>query len=116
MTTAGVDLKNFPNLYKWAQRINERPAVKKGLAVPTESKIINPMYEKRLKEEDGFADKEKELQDLRDKAKEQYKYVDARVLYVIVCANLIIATSILLLEERRIDEARTEVVIVVLMS
>lgn len=31
---AGVDVKQFRNLSQWADRINERPAVKRGLDVP----------------------------------------------------------------------------------
>lgn len=79
-------------MYKWAQRINERPAVKKGVATPSESKIVNPAYEVRLKEEEGFADKEKELQDLRDKAKKQYEYV-APIILSCSTANAFAATS-----------------------
>jgi glutathione S-transferase len=48
--------------------------VKKGLAVPSESKIINEAYQKRLKEEDGFKESEDKLKDLGNKAKEQYNY------------------------------------------
>ncbi|KAF2770463.1 glutathione S-transferase [Teratosphaeria nubilosa] len=71
---AGVNLDQFPNLKKWWERINARPAVQRGVAVPSESKIVNTAYQQRLKEEDGFADKEKELKELGDKAKEQYGY------------------------------------------
>lgn len=68
---AGVDITQFKNLKAWADRINAREAVKKGMAVPHESKIINPSYAERLKEDKEFADKEKELAEITNKAKEQ---------------------------------------------
>ncbi|SMR50219.1 unnamed protein product [Zymoseptoria tritici ST99CH_3D1] len=71
---AGVDLDQFPNLKKWWERINARPAVKKGVAIPNESTITNEAYQRRLKEEDGFKEKEDELKELGKKAKEQYDY------------------------------------------
>ncbi|ORY86896.1 glutathione S-transferase [Protomyces lactucae-debilis] len=33
---AGVDVEEFPNVVKWTERIEARPATKKGLDVPTE--------------------------------------------------------------------------------
>lgn len=71
---AGVDLTQFPNLYKWWERIWARPAVKKGVSVPSEPSITNEAYQRRLKEEDGFKDKEDELKEICRKAKEQYDY------------------------------------------
>lgn len=71
---AGVDLAQFPNLYKWWQRINARPAVQKGVAVPSEPKITNDKYQQRLKDEPEFAQQEKELKEIMQKAKEQYNY------------------------------------------
>jgi len=71
---AGVDLSKFPNLESWWQRIYDRPAVKKGTSVPTESKSMNVAYQRRLKEEPGFKENEDRLKDLGDKAKEQYNY------------------------------------------
>jgi glutathione S-transferase len=71
---AGVNLDHFPNLKKWWERINARSAVQKGCAIPSESKLINQAYKKRLVEEQGFKEKEDELKALADKAKEQYDY------------------------------------------
>jgi len=70
----GVDLSKFPNLESWWQRIYDRPAVRKGTSVPTESKIINAEYQRRLKEEPGFKENEDKLKAFADKAKEQYNY------------------------------------------
>jgi glutathione S-transferase len=61
-------------LESWWQRIYNRPAVKKGTSVPTESKSMNVAYQRRLKEEPGFKENEDRLKDLGDKAKEQYNY------------------------------------------
>merc|ERR1712225_199950 len=71
---AGVDLAKFPNVERWWKSIVARPAVKAGLAVPSESRIVNEAYLRRLKEEDGFKEAEDKLKDLGDKAKEQYGY------------------------------------------
>ena len=71
---AGVQLHEFPNLQKWWQRINDRPAVRKGIAVPSESQIVNKRYLERLEEETEFKKKEEELKELGRKAKEQYGY------------------------------------------
>ena len=71
---AGVDLSKFPNLERWWKRIADRPAVKKGIAVPSESKIVNDQYQRRLKAEEGFKENEDNLRDFANKAKEQYDY------------------------------------------
>ena len=71
---AGVDLDSFPNLYKWWERISERPAVKRGVAVPTEPGITNGPFKEKLKNDSEFKQKHEELQDLLKKAKEQYSY------------------------------------------
>lgn len=69
-----MDLSKFPNLEKWWKRIEERPAVQKGLKVPSESQIINRAYLRRLKEEPEFKKGEDKLKKLGDEAKEQYNY------------------------------------------
>ncbi|KAK5135574.1 hypothetical protein LTR08_005054 [Meristemomyces frigidus] len=56
------------------QRINDRPAVKRGCAVPSESQIVNKRYQERLEEEPDFKKKEEELAEIGKKAKEQYGY------------------------------------------
>ena len=71
---AGVNLKQFPNLEKWWERINARPAVQKGTSIPSDSKVSNAAYQRRLKDEPEFKAKEDELKGLGDKAKEQYGY------------------------------------------
>lgn len=71
---AGVDLSQFPNLEKWWKRINDRPAVQKGTAVPNESQLVNKRYQERLKSEPEFKKQHDELKELANKAKEQYGY------------------------------------------
>lgn len=65
---------SFPNVYAWWQRINARPAVQKGCAVPSESKITNAPYVQRLQEEPEFKEKEEELKRIGDEAKKAYDY------------------------------------------
>lgn len=71
---SGVQLHEFPNLYKWWERVYARPAVRKGLAVPAELPFGNAKYQERLKTEPEFKQKEDELAELGKKAKEQYNY------------------------------------------
>lgn len=70
----GVNLKQFPNLEKWWARINARPAVKKGINVPSEPKITNEIFLKRQEEDSEFKQQNDRLTDLANKAKEQYNY------------------------------------------
>jgi glutathione S-transferase len=69
-----VDVASFPNLYRWWERINARPAVQKGTSVPSESRITNAAYQRRLKEEPDFKKQEDNLKDLGEKAKQEYNY------------------------------------------
>ncbi|CZR57769.1 related to glutathione S-transferase GstA [Phialocephala subalpina] len=48
---AGVPLDDFPELKKWLERINERPAVKKGLDVPEKFEMKERMKSKEGEEE-----------------------------------------------------------------
>lgn len=71
---AGIDLEQFPNVQKWWARINDRPAVKKGLEIPSSSGVINEAHLKKLKEDPETQQKAKELKGHLEKAKEQYNY------------------------------------------
>jgi len=71
---AGVDLSKFPNLEKWWKRVHDRPAVRKGVAVPSESQITNAAYLRRMKDEPEFKEKEDSLKKLLDEAKAKYDY------------------------------------------
>lgn len=71
---AGVDLEAFPNLHQWWERINARPAVQKGVSVPSPPGITNAPFKQKLKDDSEFRQKHEELQDIMKKAKEQYSY------------------------------------------
>lgn len=71
---AGVDIGKFKNVERWWKSIEARPAVQAGLKVPSESKIVNSSYVKRLRDEEGFKESEDKLKELADKAKAQYDY------------------------------------------
>jgi glutathione S-transferase len=71
----GLDFAQFPNVEKWWARINERPAVAKGLEVPSgPSKFGNKAFQTRLKEEEGFKESQAEMKAVVDEAKEKYGY------------------------------------------
>lgn len=72
---SGVNLDDFPNLKAWWERINARPAVQKGLNIPSRPFIPdNNGYLQKLKDDSEFAEKEKTLHEQIKKAKEQYGY------------------------------------------
>ncbi|KAF2725360.1 putative disulfide bond reductase yfcG [Polychaeton citri CBS 116435] len=71
---SGIKLDDFPNVYRWWQRINERPAVQKGTSVPDPPRVTNQVFRQKLKDDPEFAAKEKELAEIGQKAKEQYDY------------------------------------------
>lgn len=74
-TLSGIDLKQFPNVQKWLDRVLARPGVKAGFAVPTESSFSNEAIAKQLA--DGNEDvvkREEEARKLLADAKKQYDY------------------------------------------
>ncbi|TGO90260.1 hypothetical protein BPOR_0072g00170 [Botrytis porri] len=71
---AGVDLAKFGNLEEWWKRISEREAVKKGTSVPSESRLVNEAFKKRLGEDEEFREGEEKLRKLGEEAKEKYGY------------------------------------------
>jgi glutathione S-transferase len=75
-TLSGLDLPGqFPNVQAWLDRLLERPAVKKGLAVPTESSMSNAAIARRLAEGDEELKKQEEAtRKLIADAKEEFGY------------------------------------------
>lgn len=71
---SGVDLDSFPNLKAWWERILARPAVQRGLLIPSKSSFGNDTYLEKLKEDKEFAEKEHALMEKIKAAKEQYGY------------------------------------------
>lgn len=71
----GIDLqKQFPNLDKWHKRISQRPAVQKGLQIPTPSKFSNASRQEYLEKDAEFKQEDGELKKALDDAREQYGY------------------------------------------
>ncbi|KAL1604858.1 hypothetical protein SLS60_004398 [Paraconiothyrium brasiliense] len=71
---SGVEIDDFPNVKKWADRISARPAVQKGASIPSKSPFGNDAYAQRLKEDKEFAEKENNLKEQIKAAKEKYGY------------------------------------------
>jgi len=71
---SGVDLSRFEHLNKWWERINEREAVKKGCAVPSESRLVNSVFVETLKSDEEARKKEEGLKEELEKARVQYGY------------------------------------------
>ncbi|KAJ4355435.1 uncharacterized protein N0V89_003451 [Didymosphaeria variabile] len=70
----GIEIDDFPNVKKWADRISARPAVQKGAAIPSKSPFTNEAYAQRLKDDKEFAEKEEILKGQIKAAKEKYGY------------------------------------------
>ena len=71
---SGIDLDSFPDLYKWWARIAERPAVKRGVDVPSPSSLTNGPLKEKLQNDSEFRQKREELHEHLKKEKEQYGY------------------------------------------
>lgn len=71
---SGVDLDQFPNVEAWWRRIVARPAVQRGLSIPTKSPLGNDSYLQKLKDDKEFAEKEETLKEQIKAAKEKYGY------------------------------------------
>lgn len=71
---AGIDLDSFPSLKAWWERLLARPAVQKGLNIPSKSGFGNDSYLQKLKDDKEFAEKEHTLHGQIKAAKEQYGY------------------------------------------
>ncbi|RFU35352.1 hypothetical protein B7463_g985, partial [Scytalidium lignicola] len=69
----GIDLeKQFPNVFKWWERIYARPAVKKGLAVPSESRFSIEAIKEQIKENPEFKENYDKSLEKINKAKEKF--------------------------------------------
>ncbi|KAI0887995.1 glutathione S-transferase [Annulohypoxylon maeteangense] len=71
---SGIDISRFPNIQKWLDRINERPAVKKGLAIPQESSFTNAAYLKTLATDPEKKAQAEESDKYLKEAQEKYGY------------------------------------------
>ena len=75
-TFSGLDLKQFPNVSAWYDRITARPATQKGFAIPNESQLRNAAVAQKLKEDPEAQKKAEENAKFLEEAKKQcnYKY------------------------------------------
>jgi len=71
---SGVDFESFPNVKAWWERIMARPAVERGLSVPSKSGFGNDAFVQKMKDDKEFAEKEHEMKKQIQAAKEQYGY------------------------------------------
>jgi glutathione S-transferase len=71
---SGVELEQFPNVKAWWERIFSRPAVERGLSIPSKPGIGNDGFLQKMKDDKEFAEKEHAMQKKIQEAKEQYGY------------------------------------------
>ncbi|KEF56863.1 uncharacterized protein A1O9_07053 [Exophiala aquamarina CBS 119918] len=74
----GIDLEKFPHIYGWWERIEERPAVKSGMMVPSgrEFPYGYRAVQQRVKEDpQGAEQSEGQLRDALVRAQQQVNYV-----------------------------------------
>lgn len=72
---AGVDIYQFPNVKAWLDRCYERPAVQRGIQIPSSPYMSVASMEQRLKEEKDLVESEAEVKKQVDDAKKAYGYV-----------------------------------------
>ncbi|GKT94344.1 LOW QUALITY PROTEIN: glutathione S-transferase II protein [Colletotrichum tofieldiae] len=72
---AGIDINQFPSVKAWLERCLERPAVQRGIQIPSPPFMSVASMEKRLQEDEGLAEKEAEVKKQIDEAKKAYGYV-----------------------------------------
>lgn len=51
MITVGIEIDDMPHLQAWLKRIEERPAVKKGLDVPDKNPLKEMMQDPKKQQE-----------------------------------------------------------------
>lgn len=71
---SGVEIDDFPNLKAWWERISARPAVQKGMSIPTKGGMGNEAYAQKVKDDPEFAEKHNTLVGQIKAAKEKYNY------------------------------------------
>lgn len=72
----GIKLEKFPNVYKWWDRMYSRPAVRKGLAIPSGKEFAfgYRMVLERVKEDPQWADNETKLREALESAQREFGY------------------------------------------
>ncbi|KAF2877951.1 glutathione S-transferase [Massariosphaeria phaeospora] len=74
----GLKLEKFPNIYRWWERIGERPAVQKGLKVPSGEEFAfgyKVMQKKAQEDPQGTEEREGPLREALEKAQKEFGYV-----------------------------------------
>jgi glutathione S-transferase len=71
---SGVDIDKFPSLKAWWERVLARPAVVRGLSIPSRSPMGNDQYLQRRKDDKEFAEKEDQKYAEIQAAKDKYNY------------------------------------------
>ncbi|KAI1380354.1 glutathione S-transferase [Hypoxylon crocopeplum] len=71
---SGIDISMFPNVEKWLARCLERPAVKKGFAIPAESTMSNAAVLKAREEDPEKKKEAEESLKFLNECKEKYGY------------------------------------------
>lgn len=71
---SGIDLARFPGVQSWWERIAARPAVQRGLSVPTPGKFGNVALKRRVSEDPEFRKSEEGLRDALARAQEEFGY------------------------------------------
>lgn len=74
----GIKLVNFPHVYKWWNRISERPAVQKGNMVPSGQEFpygLKVLQRQTKEDPQGMEERERPLREALEKAQKEFGYV-----------------------------------------
>jgi glutathione S-transferase len=74
---AGIELEKFPHVYRWWDRIKERPAVRKGTMVPSGEEFpfgYKQVQQMAKQDPQGTEKREAPLREALQKAKDEFGY------------------------------------------
>jgi glutathione S-transferase len=73
----GIELEKFSNVYRWWDRIDERPVVQKGLMVPTGQEFpygYKAILKKTKEDPQGTEQSERPSKEALEKAQKEFRY------------------------------------------
>ncbi|KAF2735865.1 glutathione S-transferase [Polyplosphaeria fusca] len=74
----GIEISKFPNVFQWWERIATRPAIKRGMCVPSGKPFMygyEAMKKKREEDPEGFEAAEEPLRSALEDARMEFGYV-----------------------------------------
>ena len=77
IAVAGIELKRFPHVYRWWDCIGERPAVQKGMTIPSGQEFpfgLKTVQRKMREDPKEIEERERPLRESLEKAQKEFGY------------------------------------------